>query len=149
MKGKISISKVTILSGKREEDYMSITIEDKSSGVQFLEIKMDLLDFAQALTGLGCMPIEFELRGLENVGKKFEHKTIEVTIPRDQITLTVEDKSINKAVGGYEVDGWMGSKEDCKNHHNFVKTFRSNGIDFWVYRVHFWRYIDAEEEQND
>lgn len=140
MKGKISIGKVTCC-GRPEEDYISITVEDELSSINFLEVKMDLESFAKALMGLGNVPVEFELRGLDRVGKRYEYKTEQVYVPNDHTGFTSDDL-IDKAVSKKETDGWIGSRRDCKNQHNMVDCDKE-GV---TYNVHFCRWVDVEKE---
>ncbi|GAF90109.1 unnamed protein product, partial [marine sediment metagenome] len=58
MKGKITIGKVTCCETP-EEDYISIRVEDEISSIEFVEVKMSLLDFAKVITGQGYVPMEF------------------------------------------------------------------------------------------
>jgi len=142
MNGKISIGKVTCC-GRPEEDYISITVEDKLSSIRFLEVKMGLESFAKALMGLGNVPVEFELQGLNRVGKKYEHKTVEVYVPHGH-TGFISDDFIDKAVSRRENDGWVGSRRDCKNHHNWVRNFEDD--EGSIYNVHFCRWVEVEKE---
>ena len=76
MNGKVTIGKVTC-SGGVENDFVSIRIEDTLSRIAFVDVKMDIESFGKALLGLGNVPIEFKLQGLDRVGKEFQHKEIE------------------------------------------------------------------------
>ena len=143
MKGKISIGKVTCC-GSPEGDYISIEVEDELSSINFLKVKMDLESFAKALMGLGNVPVEFELRGLDRVGKKHEYTTEQVYIPYAPSGVGFSDDLIDKAVSKWETDGWVGSRRDCKNHHNWVEN-RDNGS---VYNVHFSRWVDVIKEED-
>jgi len=141
MKGNISIAKVTCL-GIPEKDHISIRIEDELSAIEFVEVKISLLDFAKAITGQGCIPVEYELNGIERVGMKYESKTIEVCIPSAAHSYGLTDTDIDTSVHAYEIDGWVGNRDDCKNHHNLVKTAMTHQ----VYRVRYWRWVDMEKE---
>ncbi len=100
-KGDISIGRVSC--GGQEPDYIHMEIEDNTSRVTFLEIKMDFETFAKVITGQSSLPIEFEVRNLDKIGKRFEHKTEEVPV-----ALTngfIDDDQIDAAVGYHEMDG--------------------------------------------
>lgn len=143
MKGKISIGKVTCGGRPIEKDYVRIEIEDELSSIHFVEVKVELRAFAEALFGLGNVPVEFELRGLDRVGKKFERKTVVVSILVNSLEIpNLSDDNIDKAVSAYEIDGWIGRREDCCNHHNYVNCTKTHEM----YRVHFYRWVDVEEE---
>ena len=140
MKGKISIGKVTCY-GSSEEDYISIGVEDELSSISFLAVKMGLENFTKALMGLANVPVDFELRGIDRVGKRYEHKTEQVHIPHD-VDGNHSDIFIDRAIANWEIDGWIGRREDCKNHHNWVEN-RDNGS---IFNVHFCRWVDIEKE---
>ena len=148
MKGKLTIGKVTCC-GSPEEDYIHIAIEDSTSSIQFVTVKADLETFTRALFGLGNVPIEFELLGIERVGKRYEHKTVQVSIPNAPDGVGLLDKDIDQAVGCYEVDGWRGSREDCKNHHRHIRQSNTMRKDrtYQVYEVLYVRWVDVEEEE--
>lgn len=140
MKGKITITKVTC-GGRSENDYVSISIEDKLSSIEFVEVKMDIESFGRALFGLGNVPIEFEFQGVDKIGKKFENKTVEVMIThRENESPGTGD--IDIALSKYEIDGWKGDRRDCINMHKLVRR----GGDYTVYDVHFFRWVDVKNE---
>jgi len=130
--GRISISRT---SSNREDDYISISIVDESSHVQFVDVKMSLLDFANAITGVAFNSCDFELRHPELVGMKREHKS--ELLPCSKFGDTVED--LQKILDPFEVDGWFGSLYDLTNHHN-----RSRFGD--QVRVGFIRYVPSDEK---
>ena len=66
MKGQITISR---RKSTKSGDYLSITVKDDKSGVEFLEVQMTLTDFAYAITGQGFIACDFELFA-QNVGKR-------------------------------------------------------------------------------
>jgi len=140
MKGRLSIGKVTCC-GNREKDYIRIQLEDSLSSMEFVQVKVDLKTFTQALFGLSNVPMEFELMGIDRVGKKYEHKTVEVLIPRPDIG-SPSDDVIHAAIKPYEIDGWIGRSEDAKNHHNRVENIPAGS----VYKIHFCRWVEVEGE---
>lgn len=140
MKGKLSISKVTCC-GVPKEDYISIEVEDTLSSIRFIEVKMDLETFVQALFGLGNCPVEFELQGSDKVGKKYECSTEPVFVPHNHDGF-ISDDLIDKAVSSLEHDGWIGDRQDCNNHHNWVENLTEGAI----YNVHFYRWVNVEEK---
>lgn len=130
MKGYISISKVH--NCKTNDEYISIAIEDESSSIEFVTATMSLKDFTKALTGQGHIPIAYALRGVDKVGKEYQHKTEIVPFLFD-----ASEEDINKAVGRYEVDGWIGTKDDYKNHHNQTGP---KGV-----RIVYYRWVEKEK----
>lgn len=105
---------------------------------------MDFESFSKALLGQGNMPIEFQLRGLDKVGKKYEYKTEEVYVrtngPEDR------ENAIELAVRFEEVDGWIGDRNDCYNHHKFLRRDSKGNDNYDVYSVSYRRWVDEKEE---
>lgn len=136
--GKVSIMKSTGHAGTA----VVIEVQDESSGVQFLRLRLSIADFAEAvMTGLSHRPCEMELRGLDVVGMVCEHKSVEIAFPY----VTGESRAMQaqraaETVAEYEVDGWRGWPDDLLNRHNLVK----GAVD--RYRVRFHRYVPAPPE---
>ena len=143
LKGKISINKVGHLASQM---YMKIALEDELSGVQVFEAKMQLRDFAQAITGLSHVDVKYELGNVELVGKMRMEKTILVKFPVQKHHM-MSDEVIRVAISEYEVAGWVGCDADAKNYHNFVhsdkvpQAVKDAHKDISVYRVGYHRYV--------
>jgi hypothetical protein len=105
MEGKITIS-------RDSNDRIGIQIHDEASGIRFVEFKMSLEAFAQAITGLARVSGELQLRGLENVGKRLEIQRREAMCPdlgfdkQRYLTWLAE----NAAEPGWEIDYYLGSQ---------------------------------------
>jgi hypothetical protein len=112
MNGKITISRTT---SNREPDFIRLRIEDDSSGVNFLDIRMSLENFAKVITGFGYIDCEFELYA-QNVGMTSESKT-EIVPLKDKYFATDEQRQ--EALKPFEIDGWKARQSDIKNHHNY------------------------------
>jgi hypothetical protein len=121
----LSIGRVINSSG---DDYILLSIQDELSGCSILEAECSLEDFALILTGMG-KTIDFGIRSLGKIGKKLETK-----YERIQLNFDASDNEIREAVREFEVDGWCGKDECCKNHHNRV------GDD--GYRVLYVRWVE-------
>lgn len=132
MKGRISISR--FMSNRKPERGISITVEDESSGVRFLDLTLSAENFGNAVTGLGSLECEFELRGTDLVGLKQEHKEESVAVP--EFPGRLSDKQISLLLAPYEVDGWMGRGQDLNNHHRYDNKSKT-------VRVTFFRYVAA------
>lgn len=113
LKGSIDICRT---SG--DQDRINITLRDKLSGVEFIDLEMSVEDFGYAVTGLGCQDITIEVRGLDRIGKRRETKTEIVPFERN-ITASEQGSlaAANRALKPFEVDGWIGRREDLFNHH--------------------------------
>ena len=134
MQGKITISRPV----GHNIEVITIDIEDESSGVSFLSVLVGYADFAKALTGQGYIPCEFEIRGLELIGKRRETKTEHVFVLDG--SYETRDKRACNAVEQYEKDDWKGCREDTLNFHRRKET-ESDGA--W-YAVTFTRHVENE-----
>ena len=67
LKGNISITRPCSYDGK---EYISVQIECEESHTRFIDLEIGYKEFAQALTGLSSVPVEFKVRNLESVGKR-------------------------------------------------------------------------------
>ena len=135
LKGAITISRTHRGDGK---DSIRIEIVDGSSRVHFLVGEMSLSDFASAITGLGYQPIDLEVRGLDKLGMKREHKSERIAWTgfrvRDAFTIELAKATI----APYEIDGWRGQYDDLFNSHK--RIVGSNDL----YSVGFHRYVAAD-----
>ena len=113
-KGNITLSRYD--SNYEDTHPIHLKVEDKDSGTQFIDIGMTLKDFAFLITGMGYIDCQFELRGLDVVGKKREHKKESVSLPPGMFLPTKEQAK--ELIKPFEVDGWIGSIDDATNHHN-------------------------------
>jgi len=112
MNGNLTISRTTSNTGHT----IRIRIEDDSSGIVFLETEVSLENFALALTSLGYVDCEYELYGLDNIGKKLETKT--EIVPLDN-PYRATDEARELALKPFEIDGWKARQSDIKNHHRY------------------------------
>ena len=79
-----------------------------------------------------------ELRGLEHLGFRREHKR--EVVPYKAVYGEYEKPAKAKALAPFEVDGWKGNASDLGNHH------RGNDTD--GYSVLFARFVPNEEPQS-
>lgn len=131
MKGNINISRVH--DGTKH--WIRTTVEDENSHITFLTLELTLENMMLALTNLGNIDCEFELRGLENIGKKLEHKTEYVYLPN---AFQATDEAREEVLKAYEVDGWNARKSDISNHHNFQRF-----EDGYKVKVSFSRFVEG------
>lgn len=122
--GSVTISRVSSSS----RDYVSITLKDDLSRCEVVEIKLSILEFGEALSGLALRPCEFEYSPETPVGKIRETKTELVTVPSSD--------HARDAVAAFEIDGWIGYDADASNSRCRTADGR--------YRVSFHRFVDAE-----
>jgi len=109
MKGKLTISHVQC--NTKDDDYVSIRVEDELSRIEFVEIQMSHEEFGKALGSFACRPCAFDARGLDKIGRKMESKTLSLPKPlgcKDRKEAVAASK---KEAEQYEVDGWMADVE--------------------------------------
>lgn len=98
LKGAITIGRPSYGDGR---ELMVIQFRDELSRVRFLDIEMSLPDLMKALTGQAEMPIEMQVRGLENVGKVKETKRLDF-----EVTDTNREAAADLAPA-YADEGWQ------------------------------------------
>jgi hypothetical protein len=133
MKAKITISRPT--SNRPPYTYISINIQDDSSGIHIINVQMSLEDFAHAITGLGN--VDCEIHNLTNnigfarIGKIREYKEVFVYEPDYKLTILEKQLLVEKAVrdSGYLVDGWeisdhgLHRQQPTQNHCVSLRRF--------------------------
>lgn len=69
--------RVTRVSSNRENDRpVRVTVTDKASGIEFLQIRFTLAQWADVMTGYGCYEgAAAQVVGLQWLGKRHEHKS--------------------------------------------------------------------------
>jgi len=134
LKGNVTISRAT---SNVENDYIRIVVRDEESGTQFVTVEVSLAEFAQAITGLGAVPCQLDVRGLHNVGKRREVK-------REVLPALVNAREADAlaraeaAIAPLEVDGWRGEAGD------YLLLSRRKQGDVTVV---FTRFVDMETEE--
>lgn len=115
-----------------DRDAIRITLTDDNSRAEFLELEMDVAEFAFAITGLSDRPVQFVTRGLSVVGKKrmtepFVHVVSEDELkelgvsPYSRKQLEAYAKTITPPEG-WRLDTYLGSQGNVKFDNN-SKTF--------------------------
>lgn len=139
-KGHITIS---LIRSNLDSDHMRIQIEDDSSRIHFLEARLGVEDFMRALAGRGYIDCEFELRGVENVGKILETKQENVFV-EDGDYAPLEWR-VRCAVERFEINGWTGRNRDAMNHHRANRKIPCpEGKEGVWYAVTFHRHVNPE-----
>ena len=92
--------------------YISIRIEDLTSSITFFDGKMELDEFARALTGFSCCNIEAELMGLEFIGKVRVYEKRSIEYPHKSYYLEEMSKWLeeNAQEEGWIVNTYLGSQ---------------------------------------
>ncbi len=131
LKGFITFSRPHSNKGTFPE----ITIGDRTSGCIFLEIKMTMEDFAQAILGLGHVDCEFETYNLNLIGLKREVKIERVNRPQSNDKNKEERDWLLKP---FEIDGWKAYDQDLYNRNKWIKG--ENTVE-----VSFTRFVENKE----
>ena len=133
MNGKITISRYNDF---RNKEPIHITITDEKSGVTFCDIEMSLESFSRAITGLSLQECNISIHNIDRIGMKREMKKEFIKISKGSFGLSDNEKE--ELLKPYNIDGWIGSKYDIGNHHNF-----SHKND--AYKVGFTRWVVDDE----
>ena len=139
MKGRISISRWS--ANFEPFEGVRIEITDEASVVHFLEVNMDVTEFARALMGLGEQNCEFKLRGIDVVGKRREHKQLLIDVPAG-VVMRRDVKGAEEVLAAHEVDGWIAPEPEALfNWHRVVHRDLAN--DVYKVQANFIRYVEA------
>jgi len=127
-KAKITIGRIQGF----DSGYVRITVTDADAGIEFLDLRLTLNNFAEALTGLGNTECEITLRGLENLGKRKERDSIEFPMPDCQYS----DKKVVAAAEARKAtpEGWIAS--DYFNSQD--SFFRKDGQEYGRTSISRW-----------
>lgn len=128
--------KITILFN---EEGLKIEVMDTASRIEFLEIQLTQEQTCEALARIANTPCELEVRGLENVGKKREHKPFEFALPEDTIYHNKKEKATATA-NLLCPDGWVAA-----TYFNSQDSFFDRGGKPWA-RTNIFRFIETGED---
>ena len=114
----ITISKP---QGGKREPCITVNIEDRTSGIHFIEASFSLSDFMEALTGLGAVKGTAQVLGLEYVGLKRVtevrkiHCPLSVYAGSSKLETWLEQ---NGQEEGWLVSTYLGSKSSVQHAEN-------------------------------
>lgn len=145
-KGKLSISRPSRGNGCNDS-IISIRIRDKNSSIEFLEIDVEAVELMKALTGLSEVPMEYEARGLHNLGKYYQHRPFSMTVHED----TLKEAGVN-IYGADELEIWAGKNAEVPEGWHLSRSLRSQGskrYDFetktLTLNMSIYRYTEEKE----
>lgn len=130
IKGELTISRPQCSDGSQ---YISIKVKDIDAGIEFLNIKIPYAEFTQCLTGLAYQDCEFDIRGVENIGKKLETDTISFEVFRSYYKR--DDEELIYLAEEATPPGWICSKYFGSQSSFFMsegKKFARTSIRRWV-----------------
>jgi len=102
---------------RNSNGFVYIRIEDSSSHSQFVELKLTLEQFAEAVTGLHTSDVEMTVRNLDRVGKRRVREERSVVCPlntykKEEIRQWMADHCQEE---GWVVDDYLGSQNSVKS----------------------------------
>jgi hypothetical protein len=118
LEGKITISRPS--SGHDRPDYVRIAIRDKTSHMEFLEVEIDMAEFALALTGLSEQDCVLKTRRLDAVGKIRESQPM---------TFVLTDEYMAK----YKLESYDRAGLKAHLNHDPEGLFHEEGWDLSTY----------------
>ena len=137
LKAKVTIS-------RRSNDLVYLQIRDVSSNSDFVEVELELENYALLITGLSSIEGNMEVRGLANVGKTKVSESRSIVAPH----LGYETKKFSEwLVANAQEEGWilnpyLSSQKSILNNSDGTKT-----INYTVYKFVDSDYNQEAEEQ--
>lgn len=119
--------------------YIGITMTDGSSRCQMIRIRIDFAEFAEAITGHGCIPCSYEMHSEpEYWGLVREHKT--ERFDKGSNPYGAKRRAyLQECVKPYEVDGW-------KANIGWAMATKQDGD---KYQVLFERYVEPDDAASE
>lgn len=137
--GKIIISRIQ--SNKRVEDEIEISFIDDRSNIHFATAKMSLETFALALTGLGHLDVELDVRGLENIGKIKEMSTYPLFFDHRNVTYAEVVTAWETSARHIDHNEWKMSL--ARDQRLPVQSSGSS----WKIVLPIYRYVEVEDDR--
>lgn len=139
---RLSITRATGHAG----DYIRITLTDAASQCLLARAEVSPEEFGLAVTGFGERPCLVEVFPDAPIGKRHEHKTVEIPWPYPTFVDKADlRRKAQEVVAPFEVDGWRCVRlDDAQNSHRTV--FHE---DQCCVRFSFDRWVDEEEEEEE
>lgn len=132
-------------SNRPPYDTMNIVVEDKLSGIQFLEMELSMEQFGKLLSGGMSVPVKGEVVGLQNIGKKYEQKPGKISMPdaeynalvkgigyTGQRKILAEWLKANAAEDGWHISTYLSSQ------YSIVNDYKTNTH---TLNFHYYRYV--------
>lgn len=147
--GKIIQTNIRIgrVQCNREDDYVSLELEDETSGICYATIKLSMEKFGQLIAGAGGrVKVEAELRGLNNIGKKYEYKKGSAFITERDFNAVTENVkyeerqkplvqwlNANHSLEGWFIAPYLGSRDSIQ--------YADGGK---VLNFNYYRYVEIQ-----
>ena len=133
-------AEVTISRRSGYTEHINISIKDRASRTEFVDLAMSLEDFALCLTGRSSVPATGEVRGLANIGlmKEVESRTARCPLQTfDRATLE------QWLVDNCQEEGWI-LNPSLRSQHSIGHAHASDGTRLLRYSV--IRYVPKGSE---
>lgn len=128
-----------------DNPYISIEVQDNRSRVRFLSLKVNMADFAKAITGFGHTPCRIEVSDLERVAM-FKHSTTvweKYEYDHKEDSEVRKKKIIEKALKDLkkvsDFKDWQYDCDDLGNHNRRTKE--------GTYAITFCRFSETPPEE--
>ena len=137
--GQLTISKVSSSNG---EKLIRIEVKDNKSRCIVIEVRCDLLSFAEAITGLAYVDCKIEFNDSGIIGKEHQVKDETITFPCHRYQCKNEEDwllIVEGVLAPYEMEGWKGRVEDADNTHKRIGKIPKKGF---TSMIRFERYVE-------
>jgi hypothetical protein len=118
---------ITITSPSGNAEYVSITIDDKESRLEILEVKISYEEFTRALMHHAFRPCDLTVNVTDKIGKKMEHIKFEFEMPKIEYSFGERKEIAKKTVKEQCPEGWYPDME-----FNSQYSFFSKGDSNWA-----------------
>jgi hypothetical protein len=131
LKGNITMSRP-----QRNDDVRRVVIglKDQKSGIRFVEVSIDLENFTEALMGLAEVEVDFEVKGLEHIGKVKETEAATVIVPFESYD---KEKLRSWIEANAQRDSWY-----VRTYLGSQGSIRSTGDGNTFCRISYYRYVE-------
>lgn len=129
MKGNITISRPSYGDGRK---IITIQVKDHDAVARFLDIEISYENFAQLITGLSEVDIDFTVRDLDHVGKTREIKPLMFPINAgfdDRVDVAIKEAK------KHTPDGWIADTYFRSQNSFFTK----DGIEYARTSIKRWK----------
>lgn len=134
LKGKLSISRIKDMG----DGFMKISLKDEGSRIEFVKAKVSFANFCKAITGQGEIPIEFEVRGLDVVGKIREQKELIFEIPNGTKFFRHKDYA-KKNCQEHAEEGWK-----ARGYYKSQSSIQKKNDKYYAVDLQY-RYVERKD----
>lgn len=126
-----------IASSTYKRGKVVVQLECSKSGIQFLELEIEPNELVKALGGLANVPCQFRIANTENVGKKYEYRTLSFNMELKTYGKKREAQALKKAKelcpDGWHLREYLGSQNSFKY---------CGESDIYTVNIQIYRWVD-------